>query len=458
MGFIDNFRKAIDNLASLSDMLDMDRRAQVEAGVLQYNYYIGAHRRQLRVKDLQADDNIALNLTGIVVNRGVSMLMSGGVEFDFQSDAAQEYIYQVWDANNGDILRYKLAQNGAIYGTCYVKILPDAIRGEDGNVYPRLVALDPLWMTVETDPEDMERVTGYIVRFIVEMNGQETSRKSVIRPLDWDDVGEPVAWTIEELYSNKSTNNQWQPLVEPITWPYPFAPIIHWQNMPMQGVYGQSDIAGVIDLQDRINFVGSNISKIIRYHAHPKTWGRGATASDKQSWGADEMVIFRGDNAQIANLEMQSDLASSMTYMRELRQTLFDQSQTVDLTSVSDKLGSLTNFGLRVLYSDALAKLKMKQELYGEAFEQLNFRLQVLANMPSPEYGEAVWPDPLPVNEVEQNAKDQFELDNKIVSIETVSKRRGYVWEDEQERIQGEQVALGDNVGAAILRAFNTGQ
>ena len=459
MGFIDNFRKAINNLASLDDLLDTGRRARMEANVTQYNYWAGAHRPQLRVKELQANDNIALNLSGLVVNRGVAMLMGNGVTFDFAGDANKEYTLAAWDANHGDILRYKLAQNGGVYGTCYVKILPDAIEGEDGKVYPRMVALDPLWMTVETDPEDSARVIEYQMRFVISMNGQETVRKEVTLP-NFDANGNAVSWLIENWYSNHSTHNQWTKLTEDILWDYPFPPIIHWQNMPLSdGVYGRSDIGEIIDLQDRINFVGSNISKIIRYHAHPKTWGRNTGGGgEKQSWGADEMVIFKGDNAAIANLEMQSDLASSMEYMRELRQTLMDVSQTVDLTSISDKVGSLTNFGLRVLFFDALAKLKMKQEIYGEAFEEINYRLQVIGGLPNPERGECVWPDPLPVNEAEQNLKDQFELENKIASVETISNRRGYVWADEQERIQGEQVALGDNVGAQILRAFNTGR
>lgn len=457
MGFITDLKRAWGNLLNMGEWYDAERRVRVERYATLSDYYIGAHRKQLRVREGQADDNIALNFAGLVVNRGVAMLLGDGLEFDLGGEDNLEYIKAVWKANRKDILMQKLAQFGGIFGTSYVKILPDALTGADGQPLPRLMPLDPMLMTVNTDPEDIDTVEKYVMRYNVTMNGMETARRETVeRVLNAD--GDPVSWTITNEYANTATGGRWALLYDPIDWLYPFPPIVHWQNQPIAGsVYGRSDIGDVVDLQDRVNFVASNISKIIRYHAHPKTWGRNTMgASDKQSWGADEMVIFKGDNALVSNLEMQSDLASSRAYLMELRQALFDISQTVDLTSLSDKLGSLTNFGLRVLFFDALAKLGAKQELYGEGLMELNYRLQVLAEIANPEYGKVNWPDPLPTNETEQVTADQFEIDQKLVSRETIAKRRGYDWETEQERIQGEQ-AQGDNIGAAILRTFNSG-
>jgi hypothetical protein len=66
------------------------------------------------------------------------------------------------------------------------------------------------------------------------------------------------------------------------------------------------------------------------------------------------------------------DLASSQQFLLTLRQSLFDITQTVDISSMTDKLGALTNFGLRVLYADALAKLEQKRRLYGDALLDIN--------------------------------------------------------------------------------------
>jgi hypothetical protein len=231
---------------------------------------------------------------------------------------------------------------------------------------------------------------------------------------------------------------------------------LHWQNLPEAGdCYGQSDVEDIVELQDRLNFVASNISKIIRYHSHPKTWGRGFNATGKASWGPDEMVTLQGENAQIANLEMQSDLASSRAFYSDLRQALFDISRTVDISSIKDRVGALTNFGLRVLYTDALDKLDTKRELFGEAMLELERRVLILNGM-SGDPGKINWGDPLPIDQTEADQSDGFELDQGLASKETISTRRGYDFVQEQERIVAEK-SNEDNVGNMILKAFNQG-
>ena len=201
--------------------------------------------------------------------------------------------------------------------------------------------------------------------------------------------------------------------------------------------------------------MASNISRVIRYHSHPKTWGRGSGLGNNASWGPDEIVVLSGENAQLQNLEMQSDLGSSREFYNDLRQALFDISRTVDLTTLKDRVGQLTNFGLRVLYSDALAKLKTKRMLFGGALTETVHRLLILADMPG-EPGTILWQDPLPVAQGEQDQSDQFDLDNKLVSRQTLAMRRGYDWEQEQERIDEEKQGE-ESVGSMILKAFDRG-
>jgi len=158
----------------------------------------------------------------------------------------------------------------------------------------------------------------------------------------------------------------------------------------------------------------------------------------------------------IQNLEMQSDLSSSLSFIRYLRQALFDVSRAVDIDSLSDKLGSLTNFGLRVLYQDALGKLEEKRGLYAEAIVEINHRLLELAGADDTDGGEVVWPDVMPVDAVGQAQALSTDIDFGLVSKQTASGLRGYTWEDEEKRMSNERVA-SDNVGAALLRAFGQG-
>ena len=211
-------------------------------------------------------------------------------------------------------------------------------------------------------------------------------------------------------------------------------------------------------MQDRVNYIASNISKIIRYHAHPKTVGIGFAENQMNAFdiGPDKMVTIPTVGADVKNLEMQSDLTSSQDYLALLRNTLMDITRTVDVSSLPDKLGALTNFGLRVLYQDALQKLATKRELYGEMLTELNRRCLELAGKGG-DGGKCVWPDPLPVDGVEMTQKLQTDLAMGIVSKQTVAKERGYDWEVEQERMADEETNESD-IGTRLLNDFVKGR
>jgi hypothetical protein len=428
---------------------DEPYRTRLEGYALRAQYYQGNYRKQLKVRELQADDNLGINFVGLVVDRSISMLLGDGIGVDFgENEKADDYIETVYRANKSDILFNKAAQFAGIYGTGFLKIIPEGatLRGSNPVVVPRLIALDPQWVTIQTLPEDIETVASYTIRY----NVGETARKQTIER-------NPFNWTITDWQSDRQTSGRWI-ITNQEQWPYEFPPMLHWQNLPQPGdVYGQSDIQDVIELQDRTNFVASNISKIIRYHAHPKTWGRNAGNSTKASWGADEMILYNGPDALIQNLEMQSDLSSSQQFLMNLRQAIFDISRTVDITSVSDKLGTLTNFGLRVLFIDALNKLSTKQALFGEALEELNHRLLVMANIEHDDGGQIVWPDPMPVNEQEEVASLQADLSMGIISKQTAAKKRNYDPEQEQE-LMAEERGGEENLGSMFLQKFMKGQ
>jgi hypothetical protein len=412
-------------------------------------YWQSRQRRQLKVKIGAADDNLTLNFTNLIVARTVSMLFGGGVTWDIKGAEQKSYIEQVFDVNKQELLLHKLGQIGAVYGTCFVKIIPDVLKDPiTGDIIPRLVALNPAWMEIEVRADDLETVEAYHIRYTLnEVAFHEETRR---------DAG--GTWTVKTERADRTTGGRYE-TVNVVQWPHDFPPILHWQNLPnMLSPYGEADIEHVVELQDRINFVGSNISKIIRHHAHPKTWGRGFNPGQlsQTSWAADEMITLPTDTGEIQNLEMQSDLESSEKFLEFLRQAMFDVTRTVDLTSMADRIGSLTNFGLRVLYSDALNKNSTKREMYGDALLELNRRLLVLKGYEGEQSdpGEIHWGEAIPQDARETIEALMRDLQMGIVSKQTAARIRGYDWEKEQELLQAEQ-AQGDSVGAAILRAFS---
>jgi len=439
--------------AQLKEMLEVQR------------YYEGYHPPQLKTKMGQADDNVALNWLGLSIDRAVSMLMGGGVEFSFpegEEDKA-EYIDNVWNVNKRGILLHDTALDGALFGTPYLKIIHDGIADPfSGATYPRLVLLDPKLMRIVVDPRDKSRVMEYVMEYVYTKNGKEMNYKEVTRRAneqDFEDNQQRDTWIVEEF----EFYNQWVK-ISAEEFPYEFPPIHHWKNLPsIHSVYGMSDIGQVINAQDKYNFVQSNNVKITRYHAHPKTWGSGFTKTDKTSWGADEMVTISSPDGKINNLEMQSDLSASRSIAADLRQAIFDLTRQVDISSVQDKVGQLTNFGLRLFYADSLAKVDTKQELYSEAFSEINRRLLIMRGWEGENSrpGEVVWGDSLPVNVADEMAIDKTAIDMGIVDKQTVfekyADRYGLTWDDIQERLLAEK-GQEQTLGSMLLRNFQRGQ
>lgn len=443
MGILDNFRNWL-----LQPLLQSDPRRE---DILTYRRYRrGEQKTFLRRRVGQVDDNLIINYTGLVINRSVAKLFGEGISFDLKDDADEKYINAVWQANKQAIFLRRLALMAAEAGTGYIKIIPDGAMSADGTIVPRLVAIDPMWVDITTNPEDWEQVTQYTIRYnYIDATGHEAARKQEITLVEGG-----AAWEVTDYLD---TGRGWE-MLEQTLWDYDFPPMLHYQNLPSpNSQYGVSDVSDdLIYLQDRVNFIASNMAKIIRIYAHPQRWGKRLGNTSKIDIGPDEMVSFDGLEAELNQLEQLGDLAGSQQFLNFLRQALFDIAQTVDIDSIGDKLGALTNFALKVLYSDEIAKLQSKRETLGEALIELNRRMLILSGKANADGGEVVWPELLTVNEVEQQQALQADLGMGIVSKETIAKLRGYNWQDEQERMQGEQAA-GDNVGAAILRAFSSG-
>ena len=477
MGFFDglkNFMNFISFFPAENDLYgeDFDRLKEID---LRRNYRLGNQQKQLKIKEGQTDDNLRCNLIGKAINQSVYLLVGKGVDFDLPGDdetPEELWLNACWEANKKQILLYRSAQNAAESGNGYIKIIPDGVYGRlNGKdvLFPRLINIDPLWMTMDTNPEDFEQVIRYSIRFnTVAPDGKERARREIIEYHDADinDNGIPVGegyWTISEYFNDHTTGGKWILMEAPIRWDYTFAPIVEWQNLiSPNSIYGEPDTSDdILELQDRLNFVASNINKIIRYHAHPKTYTIGLGKPAKDSWGADQIVQFMtagsDTKGEIANLEMQSDLKSSLEFFGLVSKSILDNTNTVDVNNLKDKLGQLTNFAVRVLFNDALSKMNIKRELFGDALRDLNHRLLTLGGFANADPGEVKFPDNvLPINEQEVINIQKQEMEMGVVSKQTVALERGRDYEEEQGRMSEEQ-ENNTTIGAEILKTFEKG-
>lgn len=423
-----------------------EERQRHEAYRQAQQFYDGAQPMPLRVRAGQTDDNVILNLYGYIVDKGVSFLFGKppSIEVTEGTESDEEkYLETVWQRNHLPTLMQNVALNGAIFGHCFLEIVPRE------NDVPRLINLDPAIVRPYWSPDDVEQRLWYKIEY--EALGADARPIIKKRLIEWD--AERNNWQITK-YEMRQGEAQYRLVEGPILWDYDFPPILDWQNLPVPNVFwGKRDIEQVAP-QNGINFVASNIQRIIRFHGHPKTIGKGFNA-EGVNVGPDEMFIIPSKDGDVKNLEMQSDLSATRAYFDMLVDLFLQLHHTPNMNPTKVSVGSLSGFALKILYGDLLALTNKKRNTYGDALAELSRRLLILAGL-KPQTPKIHWASPLPENEQEATSVVVTQKDAGLISQETARAKLGYDDEVETERIQAE-TTNANTLGSQLLRAFNAG-
>lgn len=433
------------------------------------NYYDGYHPKHLTVKAGEFDPNIIINLCRSIVNKSVAWLFGDVLrgeflDFDLRPDdqvsddgaepgdytEPEAWLTRVWMANGGARLLQRLGRRGAISGHVFVKVVPET-DPDNATGLPRLVVLQPDRVSVVTRGDDDDTAEAYVIEWaeMARRGGKAVQVRQVFARLDG-------AWWVGQFADTGRGKNKWVPTVEPAVWPYTWCPIVEWQNQPNDdGYYGLSDLEDLTSINDGLNFLVSNTNKILYLHGHPKTIGTGFEADAVQDTAIDAFWTVPNPEAKVYNLEMQSDLSSAANLTQFLQRAFWDIGRDMDLSTLQDRIGQVTNFGLRVLASAALEKLGEKRLAYGGGLDRLNRALLELGGYPQLKTV-VHWRNPLPEDQTDEVQRLKAELEMGLVSKETASRERGRDWEEEQQRIANDQAA-GTNLGALLLGSFERG-
>lgn len=448
-----------EDVDALSESERKERQSYISGA---WKYYRGEHKKPLKVKANQPDDNIVINVSKILVDRGISMLFGRGVEFqigerseDAEPSLEEEYLNRVWNGGRREVNLKQLqlndiALNGYVTGLPAIRIREPM---EEGGL-PRIINLDPAMLVPFWRPDDIEDVLWYSIYW------SDSNRQDIVKQMD--EMTSETVWLIRDLVAKETKSREetkWRVVNEAI-WEWPWAPILTWKNLPNPNeFYAPSEIDHA-DLNDKINFIASNINRILQKHAHPRTIGMGFTLGEilRDEVGGLITINKKPGEAELFNLEMQSDLVSSMAYLELLRAMFFSLGASVDLTTIRDKIGQITNFGLRVLFKDALDRLIIKRALYGEALIEINRRILELGDFGDDLETKLHWPDPLPMNKIEEIEAVERKVALGILSKATAAKEVGEDFAAEEELIAEE--SAGADLGTLILQntRFNRGQ
>jgi hypothetical protein len=410
--------------------------------------YKGEHPPSLEVDEDGVDDNVILNNAGTIVDVGVDFLFGKGITFTVEDNpTAEEFLEQVWKNNRRDTLLRELGTNGAIAGHSFLKIVPDP-KGTDHQI----VVLDPSTVSVFFDQDNYKRVLGYRVQYnAVDDHGRAVARREDTMRQEngtWlVTLKESRQVLVDDGFKSIFTTTKWEPVSE-TPWPFQWAPIVDCQNLiAANEYYGVSDIeAALVHINMVVNRVASNTAKTLRHFAHPIPVGRGFTAAEFQS-AIGAMLVLPYPDADIKNLEMQSDLAGSHSFFHLVDEKFFELARVPTIAiGKLDGVGDLSGVALEIVYRPLLAKTETKRHLYGDCLVAFSQRLLELAGFGTVVVA-IVWPEVLP-----KNLKELSEVAANLMSVgvskRTIFEKLGINADEEFKRIAEEAMdPMGDTHG-----------
>ena len=360
-----------DDLIEAYESYEHERMACMQEA---FDAYAGNHPPSLSVTADAPNDNVIINYSRLIVKAGVQALVGKEPNFVFdptdenpKGDDTAQAIWQAWVTQQRTFLLslQKIATNGGKAGTAYYKL-------SMSTGTPSLRVLDPRHVTAFWDPEHVDDVWAYLVRWTqIDLNGKEMSRRQIVERTT------EQSWTIRDQQSPKNTHGAWRAVRPDVTWLYPWPPMGHCQNLPEPSeCYGEPDLPeDVISLNYNLNRVASNTNKIIRLHAHPKLIGFGMSVDDLDV-APDEMVTINNPESRVDTIAPVSDIQASLTFAGQLREGLHEVTRTPEVaTGKMENVGQLSGVALQILYGPIVSQTEQKQLTYGPMLEEMARRV-----------------------------------------------------------------------------------
>lgn len=431
----------------LAEAAENERRLRRDAYRRACDQYDGNHKKHLKARE-GIDPNVIVNLDGESIDQIIAMACPAmpTIEVTEGDDTPLErWIAAAWEANGGARLISDFLFFGALSGQVYARVLPPPAsplpqqppvppfdsalpiseQGGGEGSFPQLIALNPATLITYWRADDLREVLWYELMVT-------TDRQYRTDFLNLSAFG-GAGWQLRTYVMH---GNRWEPLATE-DWPYPYGPILDWQHLrDPRRYYGKSHLLAS-GLNDSVNKVASDVKQILRYHASPRTIGKGVAAASIETTSIDSFFTVPKD-AEVFNLEMQSDLVSSLRFFDLLREAHAAEMRVVRLNGGVEAYRNLTNLGLKVAFMPMLAQNEQLHRNYDAGIIGLTRRLLMLGGQNPNVPLRVQWPRPLPISEVEETQLVQTQRDLGVISKQSAASRLGLSWPIEQARLAEE--------------------
>lgn len=406
-----------------------------------WDAYEGHLTPPLKNRSNQPNDNVMVNTSRVIVDKGVSFLFGKGVTWNLDKSETrspnEKYLDDTWTFNQKETLLHQLAINGGVTGHAFLKI-------QLQQPFVRLRVLDSSRVEVVSADNDYTDVQMYIIRWegkVDDVTGKQMQYRQLVQRIpaafeidvDMNIVEIPLHWVLidQQMESSKfgTKDENWTTTGIEV-WNYPFAPIVDCQNLPCPNRYwGTSDLEeDIIKLNEAINRALSNINRIIRLHAHPKTWSSGLTETQIHQLiiDPDGVIHLPGEQGKLQNLEMMSDLSSSLNYYKELKAALYEISRVPKIAFGNEEnVNYLAAVAMQVLYGPLIEKTDVKHKTYGYLIIEANRRILSIAQAGDDLMCDLLWPNMLP-KDIDLESRVALAKQQAGVSVATTLSELGH--------------------------------
>ncbi len=415
------------------------RQAMQEA----WKAYRGELQDPLKVDKNQPNDNVKINRCSPIADKGVSFLFGQVLKIECDD---QDELDTFWGDDDDKMTTLaKIAMNGAVCGQPFIKLIPSP----EPKQPPRMVTLNPELLRIITLPDDCELHIAYIIEYPVSSDLQKRQIIARVDPRnDLYALGEKDledTWTITN-YTRKGDQGNWQQDGASEEWLYPFPPVFTCQNLPNPNEpWGMPDLTpDLISMNKVLNFMLSNISRIIKFHGHPKTWAKGIRVAQIQV-AVDETLVLESPDAQLNVITPMDNFSGLLSVVADLRSDMDEQSRVpaVALGRMTDMpKGNISGVALQLLFQPLLEKTVLKQRLYGKLIREVSRAALVLMGAISvEEYADYQidlhWQPLLPSDDL-QAAQEAILLQQLGVSQSTILAGLGMDADDEADKVAEE--------------------
>ena len=366
---------------------------------------------------------------------------------------AQDIIDAVW--GNEDQRMAMLARlriNGGVYGHCFVKlVMPKNKKPASVDNPPRLVVQNPELYHVDADPDDCELAQRYSCIWpSTDDHGNTCQRMQTTTRVDpdgWDNsiatgVDEDTHWEIQD-WQRANDGQEWQPIGPVMMWPYPYAPIVDWQNFPEPNDHwGARDVDdSVVNLNRNLHLVESNTNAVLYSHGHPWLFSNGAdTTGITPTPGV--ITDLGSPDAKITAISASGEPAAMMNFAAEIRANMDEATSMPGVATgrMTDlPRGQISGITLHLLYGPRIMRTEHERRLYGQGIRDI-CRLILLVcgqDASAKEDVQLTWQDALPTDDLAM-AQMALALQQLGLSKHTIYSLIGQNYDVEQQYIEQE--------------------